>query len=133
MFSPVSLLYMGPKPWIHSYTTLKTDTRITVMDEIGLQLFEEALTRNQNDIDKALSETIQSISLLGLSRTDFFSKAAFYGGTALRILFRLDRFSEDLDFTAVDRNFELTSEMLFEICKIATDLSGALFDVAEVT
>lgn len=72
------------------------------MDEIGLQLFEEALTRNQNDIDKALSETIQSISLLGLSRTDFFSKAAFYGGTALRILFRLDRFSEDLDFSLLE-------------------------------
>jgi predicted nucleotidyltransferase component of viral defense system len=72
------------------------------MDEIGLQLFEENLERNKNDIDKALSETIQSIALLGLSRTDFFSKAAFYGGTALRILFGLDRFSEDLDFSLLE-------------------------------
>ncbi len=68
-------------------------------DEIGAQFFNENLERNQGDIDKALSETIQSVALLGLSRTDFFAKAAFYGGTALRLLFGLDRFSEDLDFS----------------------------------
>jgi hypothetical protein len=51
--------------------------------DIGLQLFEESLELNNQDIDKALSETIQSTTLLGLSRTDFFAKAAFYGGTAL--------------------------------------------------
>jgi len=33
--------------------------------------------------------------LLGLERQGFFEKAAFYGGTALRILYGLDRFSED--------------------------------------
>jgi hypothetical protein len=84
------------------------------MNEIGLQLFEESLERNNKDVDRALSETIQSIALLGLSRTDFFSKAAFYGGTAMRILLRLDRFSEDLDFSLLkpvrkpDENFSLT-------------------------
>lgn len=72
------------------------------MDELALQLFEESLGRNKNDVNKALSEIIQSIALLGLARTDFFSKAAFYGGTALRILFRLDRFSEDLDFSLLE-------------------------------
>ncbi|MCX7025026.1 MAG: nucleotidyl transferase AbiEii/AbiGii toxin family protein [Spirochaetes bacterium] len=37
--------------------------------------------------------------LLGLWRGKFFEKAAFYGGTALRLLYGLDRFSEDLDFS----------------------------------
>ncbi|MGB4000553.1 MAG: nucleotidyl transferase AbiEii/AbiGii toxin family protein [Desulfomonilia bacterium] len=51
------------------------------------------------DYNKALREIIQEIALLGLWRGKFFEKAAFYGGTALRILYGLDRFSEDLDFT----------------------------------
>lgn len=42
---------------------------------------------------------LQQTALLGLERHGFFAKAAFYGGTALRILYGLDRFSEDLDFT----------------------------------
>ena len=41
----------------------------------------------------------QEIVLCGLSRAGFFQKAAFYGGTALRIFYGLDRFSEDLDFS----------------------------------
>lgn len=51
------------------------------------------------DYENALKEIIQEITLLGLWRAKFFDKAAFYGGTALRILYGLDRFSEDLDFT----------------------------------
>ena len=46
-----------------------------------------------------LREILQQSALLGLSRLQFFEHAAFYGGTALRILYGLDRFSEDLDFS----------------------------------
>ncbi|MBF8263708.1 MAG: nucleotidyl transferase AbiEii/AbiGii toxin family protein [Parachlamydiales bacterium] len=46
-----------------------------------------------------MREILQEAALLGLERRGFFEKAAFYGGTALRILYGLDRFSEDLDFT----------------------------------
>ena len=42
---------------------------------------------------------MQEIALLCLWRAKFFEKAAFYGGTAWRILYQLDRFSEDLDFS----------------------------------
>lgn len=48
---------------------------------------------------RALREILQEIALLGLWRSKFFEHAAFYGGTALRILHGLDRFSEDLDFS----------------------------------
>lgn len=41
---------------------------------------------------------MQQIALAGLYRGGFFEKAAFYGGTALRIFYGLNRFSEDLDF-----------------------------------
>ena len=40
----------------------------------------------------------QEIALAALGRTDFFQKAAFQGGTCLRIFHSLNRFSEDLDF-----------------------------------
>jgi len=61
------------------------------------------------DIINALREILQEIVLLGLWRSKFFEHAAFYGGTALRILYGLDRFSEDLDFSllAPDSEFDL--------------------------
>ncbi len=59
---------------------------------------------------EALREILQEIVLLGLSRAGFFNHALFYGGTALRILHGLDRFSEDLDFSLIapDANFDLS-------------------------
>ena len=59
----------------------------------------------------AIKEIIQEIVLCGLSRAKFFDKAAFYGGTALRVFYGLDRFSEDLDFSLKekDENFDLSS------------------------
>ncbi len=63
------------------------------------------------DRKNAIKEIMQEIVLCGLSRAGFFKKAAFYGGTALRIFYGLDRFSEDLDFslTTKDTAFDLQS------------------------
>jgi len=55
-----------------------------------------------DDYVRALREIMQEIALLGLWRSKYFEKAAFYGGTALRILYGMDRFSEDLDFSLVE-------------------------------
>src|SRR5690606_38225830 len=65
--------------------------------------------KNIDDTSAALREIMQEVTLAGLNRTGFFEKAAFYGGTALRIFYGLDRFSEDLDFSllAADPNFSL--------------------------
>lgn len=65
--------------------------------------------QNEEEILSALREIMQEIALAGLSRTDFFEKAAFYGGTALRIFYGLDRYSEDLDFSLLksDPNFSI--------------------------
>ncbi len=52
-----------------------------------------------DDYVNALREILQGVAILGLWRIKFFEHAAFYGGTALRILFGLDRYSEDLDFS----------------------------------
>lgn len=57
---------------------------------------------NETDAKDALREIMQQIALAGLYRSGFFEKAAFYGGTALRIFYKLDRFSEDLDFSLLE-------------------------------
>ena len=51
------------------------------------------------DRKNSIKEVVQEIVLCALSRADFFRSAAFYGGTALRLFYGLDRFSEDLDFS----------------------------------
>lgn len=50
----------------------------------------------------AIFEVNQQIVLAGLSNGGFFDKAAFYGGTCLRIFHGLKRFSEDLDFSLLN-------------------------------
>jgi hypothetical protein len=60
------------------------------------------------DQENALKEIAQEIALMALSRAGFFRIAAFQGGTCLRILYGLERFSEDLDFVLekADKNFD---------------------------
>jgi predicted nucleotidyltransferase component of viral defense system len=62
-------------------------------------MLEGYQTGNTTSSVYALKEIIQEVVLHSLSQTDFFSHAAFYGGTALRIFYGLDRFSEDMDFS----------------------------------
>lgn len=57
---------------------------------------------NQDQATQALREIMQEIALAGLKRAGFFEKAAFYGGTALRIFYGLGRYSEDLDFSLLE-------------------------------
>ncbi len=65
--------------------------------------------KTQEEAYAALREIMQEVALAGLQRSGFFEKAAFYGGTALRIFHGLERYSEDLDFSLlrVDPGFSL--------------------------
>lgn len=69
------------------------------MHEALARMIARYETGRLEDTMRALREIMQEIALLGLWRSKFFEKAAFYGGTAMRILYGLDRFSEDLDFS----------------------------------
>jgi len=71
------------------------------LDGYGCQGAEEELN--------AIREILQELILAGLARTDFFTKAAFHGGTQLRVFEGIRRYSEDLDFALVgaDRSFDL--------------------------
>ena len=69
------------------------------MNEAIAQMLNRYECQSVEDHVRALREIMQEIALLGLWRSKFFEKAAFYGGTALRILYGMERFSEDLDFS----------------------------------
>ncbi len=75
---------------------------------------EEYNPQNEEEILSALREIMQEITLAGLSRTDFFEKAAFYGGTTLRIFYELDRYSEDLDFSLLEEDSDFSIEPYFK-------------------
>jgi predicted nucleotidyltransferase component of viral defense system len=79
------------------------------MNEAVRQILATYEIRSVEDSLRALREVMQEIALLGLWRSKFFENAAFYGGTALRVLYGLDRFSEDLDFSLLEKrqNFDL--------------------------
>lgn len=81
------------------------------MSAVIEQMLKSYNVENIYDRKNAMKEIMQEIVLCGLYRAGFFKKAAFYGGTALRIFYGLDRFSEDLDFSleTADLEFDLAS------------------------
>jgi hypothetical protein len=72
------------------------------MHEAISRMLAKYACQSLNDYTNALREILQEVALLGLWRGKFFERAAFYGGTALRILYGLDRFSEDMDFSLLE-------------------------------
>jgi predicted nucleotidyltransferase component of viral defense system len=59
---------------------------------------------NSLEQENVIQELMQCFVLASLSRARFFGDAGFHGGTCLRLLFGLNRFSEDLDFLLKDPN-----------------------------
>lgn len=82
---------------------------MTLIDQM-LQKYE---INSENDLLNALKEVFQEITLLGLYRGGFFNKAVFYGGTSLRILYGLNRFSEGLDFSLLEENNSFSIDRYF--------------------
>jgi len=97
------------------------------MHEAIARMLSKYECRGLNDYINALREILQEVALLGLWRGKFYEKAAFYGGTALRVLYGLDRFSEDMDFSLLEPldSFDLTGYTTF----LQRETSGFGFDV----
>jgi len=80
-------------------------------------IFEEMLRQHTisgtNDRKNALYEVMQQVVLGGLYRGGFFKEAAFYGGTCLRIFHGLKRYSEDMDFSLLEKNPDFHLEDYF--------------------
>lgn len=82
-----------------------------------MNIIEQMLSKyeieSEDALINALKEVYQEIALLGLYRGGFFQKAAFYGDAALRIVYGLDRFSEDMDFSLLSKDPAFDIESYF--------------------
>lgn len=87
------------------------------MKTILEQMIEDYHPKNNEEKRNVIKEVMQEIVLCGLSKAGFFDESAFYGGTALRIFYGLDRFSEDLDFSLLVKNKDFNLEKYFPILK----------------
>lgn len=88
---------------------------------------QEYKPANKIEAEAALREIMQEVALAGLQRAGFFEKAAFYGGTALRIFYGLNRFSEDLDFSLLEVTPDFSLEPYFN--SIVTEFQAAGMEV----
>ncbi|MCQ2060273.1 MAG: nucleotidyl transferase AbiEii/AbiGii toxin family protein [Fibrobacter sp.] len=91
------------------------------------QMVQGYAINSENDRRNAVYEVMQQIALAGLQRGGFFEKAAFYGGTCLRIFHGLERFSEDMDFSLVNKNEDFHFEDYFP--SIVNEFKSAGLDV----
>lgn len=99
----------------------------TVLD----QMLSKYKIQSADDRKNALKEVVQEVALCGLSRGGFFKHAAFYGGTALRIFYGLDRFSEDLDFSLIEPNPNFQLQPYFSSLEKELASVGLKFSVEE--
>jgi len=69
-----------------------------------IEVIKQQFNPQMSDAEKVnrTREFLQIMALKNLANQDAFANMAFVGGTALRVLFDLRRFSEDLDFSLVD-------------------------------
>lgn len=81
----------------------------------------------------ALKEIYQEIALAGLARGNFFKSAAFQGGTALRIVHQLNRFSEDLDFVLLEASESFQWHFYLKAIELEFKSFGVNLEIRERT
>lgn len=99
------------------------------MKTILEQMVEAYQPKNNEEKRNVVKEVMQEITLCALSKAGFFHVAAFYGGTALRIFYGLDRFSEDLDFSLMTKNKDFDLNAYIPTLKMIVQSFGLNVDV----
>ena len=95
------------------------------------QMLERYDLSTQDAKHQALREVMQEVALAGLYRGGFFEKAAFYGGTCLRIFYGLPRYSEDLDFSLLQADSNFSLEPYFAAIKAEFDAIGVAVTISQ--
>ena len=70
---------------------------------MNLEQLEQYKKNLKISTDKIIREEIEMIFLNELAQNDLSSKVAFYGGTALRLVYNSPRFSEDIDLIEIEK------------------------------
>ena len=100
------------------------------MKDIVQKRLDSYKCQTAEDEENAIREITQEVALFALGKSDFFKYATFQGGTCLRIIYNLDRFSEDLDFVLQEPNREF--DIVPFLDKTASVMASFAYDI-EVT
>ena len=102
---------------------------------MSVKIIEERLKEytpvSPRDELNALKEITQEIALCALARANFFNLAAFQGGSCLRIVHGLNRFSEDLDFILLKPDKTFVWEPFLKALQLEFKLYSLEFDVID--
>lgn len=102
---------------------------------MNITIIEERLNQYRPDSKAqelhALKEIVQEITLRALSRSEFFKKGAFQGGTCLRIIYGLPRFSEDLDFILFEPNPSFRWAKYLEEIRLEFETFGLVLEIKD--
>jgi hypothetical protein len=102
-----------------------------------IELLRKRLKRyameNAMQEEQAVKEMLQELALYALWRGEFFEVAAFQGGTSLRILHGLPRFSEDLDFILLDSDRAFRWSRYFDSLASVLEQFGVHCELTERT
>jgi len=100
-----------------------------------MTIYEQMLSNYQQSdgtaTPNAEHEVMQQIALAGLYRGGFFKHAAFYGGTCLRLFHNLPRFSEDMDFSLIEKRDDVHLEDFFQYIKDEFHAAGHEVDIVK--
>lgn len=103
---------------------------------MSIQIITDRIARyspmSMQEEENVIKEIYQEIALAGLSRAGFFKIAAFQGGTCLRIVYGLNRFSEDLDFLLMRPDREFSWGSLLDAIKAEFAIYGIELNVMEM-
>jgi len=97
------------------------------MKDIVQKKLDTYQCQTAEDEENAIREITQEIVLFALRKSDFFKYATFQGGTCLRIMHDLDRFSEDLDFVLQTANKEFDIDLFLN--KTANVMASFAYDI----
>ena len=95
------------------------------------QMLQKYDVSSVDQANQALREVMQEIALAGLYRGGFFNKAAFYGGTCLRVFYDLPRFSEDLDFSLLTSDEDFSLEPYFKAIEAEFQALGIEVEITQ--
>ncbi len=86
---------------------------------------------NAIEQENGLQEILQHYVLAGLSRAGMFHEAVFQGGTCLRILYGMNRFSEDLDFLLKHPNPDFDWQRYLDLLRKDCEQEGIDLEVQD--
>ncbi len=102
------------------------------MTNVIEQMLSKYEIRNTTDEINALKEIIQKIVLAGLSRANFFNKVTLYGDTASRLIYKLDRFTDNLQFALISKDKDFDLSKYFSSIKNELNAYGLNLEISSI-